>query len=246
MICAKIIFRGELNDFLSPVQRGAPIQLEFENHQTIKHLIESCGIPHTEVCRIESCGSQLDFSYHSFDGDLIEVFPYTPSDRAKRVPAGQMRFVLDMHLGKLARYLRLLGFDSAYRNNFNDEELAEIATIENRILLTRDRRLLMRKIIQYGYCVRALDPRKQLLEVLPAFKLQEKISPFQRCPHCNELLIEVSKEKVQDQLEPLTKKYYNEFHQCPNCKRVYWKGSHYERMVDWIRAEIESGFPDNG
>ena len=188
MIHVVISFIGEINDLLPHSQRGSPKMLTVEEHQTIKHLIESCGVPHTEVCQITANGSLVNFSYHPNNDDFLEVFPFTPIEREENLPPSQIRFVLDMHLGKLARDLRLLGFDCMYRNDFEDDELAEIASRELRILLTRDRRLLMRKQVQYGYCPRHLDPRQQLLEVLHCFNLQEKISPFQRCPHCNELL----------------------------------------------------------
>ncbi len=240
MIQVEILFRSELNDFLKPAQRGSPIALCTEGHQTIKHLIESCGVPHTEVWRILVDGVPVIFSYLPTHGDILEVFPYSPLERKQSLPNGQIRFILDMHLGKLARYLRLLGFDSLYRNDFDDDLLAEIAIRERRILLTRDRRLLMRRQLQLGYCPRALDPRAQLLEVLRSFHLFENVAPFQRCPHCNALLAAVSKESILDRLEPLTKRYYDDFHQCPSCQRVYWMGSHYEHMLAWIEANLKT------
>jgi uncharacterized protein len=246
MILVEIFFKAELNDFLERSERYGPITICSEEHQTSKHLIESCGVPHTEVGQVSVSGRRVDFSYHPSDGDWLQVLPYSPLEREQSLPPGEIRFLLDMHLGKLARYLRLLGFDSVYRNDFNDDELAEMASREARVLLTRDRRLLMRKQVRYGYCPHTLEPRKQLLEVLYAFNLRNKISPFQRCSHCNGQLLAVSKDSVADLLEPLTKQYYFEFHQCPTCQSVYWKGSHYERMRLWIREALQAAGDLNG
>jgi uncharacterized protein with PIN domain len=133
----------------------------------------------------------------------------------------------------------MLGFDSLYRNDYQDEELAEIASMKPRVLLTRDRRLLMRKAITRGYCLHSTDPRQQAAEVLRRFNLFEQIKPFQRCLRCNHALEPVSKEEIIDRLEPLTKQYFNEFRICPNCKQIYWKGSHYGHMLEMI-TEMEA------
>ena len=237
MIEAGFTFIGELNDFLARNRRGITFPLKFEDHQTVKHLYESLGVPHTEVSHIMGHSSPVDFSYHPKNGEHIEVYPFSAENR-RPVPAeGELRFVLDMHLGKLARYLRLLGFDAAYRNDYNDLELAGVAQSEGRVLLTRDRRLLMRKQVTWGCCIRSLDPHQQLFEVLQRYDLRGEISPFQRCAHCNTLLISTSKKAVLDRLEPLTRRYYDDFQICPNCQQIYWKGSHYERMLDWIQEE---------
>jgi len=143
---------------------------------------------------------------------------------------------LDSHLGRLAAYLRMLGFDCLYRNDYDDAELAELVQCEKRILLSRDRRLLMRKVVQYGYCLRSLEPPEQLAEVVRRFDLADKIAPLHRCLRCNHPLQPVSKETVLDRLEPLTKIHFDEFHLCPACDQVYWKGSHVERMERLIES----------
>jgi len=124
----------------------------------------------------------------------------------------------------------MLGFDCLYQNDYNDPDMADIVQCEERILLTRDRRLLMRKIIRYGYCLRSLDPLEQLTEVIQRFELTGRIQPFHRCLRCNHPLEPVDKEFIISRLEPLTKKHFDEFHLCPACGQIYWKGSHYERM----------------
>jgi len=153
-------------------------------------------------------------------------------------------FVLDNHLGQLATYLRMLGFDSLYRNDFHDDELALISTRDGRILLTRDRRLLMRKVITFGYCPHQTDPRKQVVEVMHRFKLFGQVKPFQRCLRCNSPLQVVRKEDIIERLEPLTKLYFEEFHLCPVCNQIYWKGSHYGHMLEMI-TELEQHKPPN-
>ena len=139
-----------------------------------------------------------------------------------------------MHLGKLAVYLRWLGFDTLYRNDYADEELARISVEEKRILLTRDRNLLKRRIITHGYFVRATDPKQQIAEVLNHFDLFDKIRPFQRCLRCNQPLRPVEKAIILERLEPLTHQYYNEFHICDACDQIYWRGSHYEHMQHFL------------
>jgi uncharacterized protein len=228
MVTARFTFLPDLNTFLIPEHRAGTFYYSFEPGQSIKHLVEAAGVPHTEVGQMLANGNPVDFSYPVRDGDRVEVSP------AKELYPGEPRFVLDGHLGRLAAYLRMLGFDVVYRNNFDDDELAQIAEEEERILVTRDRRLLMRKTVRYGYCPRSLDSSEQLVEAARRFGLAGQIIPFRRCLRCNTLLEPVSKEAVLDQLEPLTRLYYDEFHRCPACGQVYWKGSHYEHMLELI------------
>ena len=149
------------------------------------------------------------------------------------------RFLHDNHLGRLAAYLRMLGFDCLYRNDYQDQELTEIQQGEERILLTRDRRLLMRKAVADGYCLRSLNSFEQLREVVQRFDLTRHMLPFHRCLRCNHLLEPVDKEAILDRLERLTKRYFDQFHICPACGQIYWKGSHYERMEKLVE-EISS------
>jgi len=237
-------FYSDLNDLLAPNQRGREFPLTFNGRQTVKHLIESLGVPHTEVEHIRANGIAIDFSYLVRDGDHLNVYPFsgngTEADSTSlQVPInGEPHFILDIHLGKLARYLRMLGFDTWYRNDYEDPELARLANQEQRILLTRDRRLLMRSQVIHGYCIRSLDPKQQLIEVLQRFNLEDYPGPFQRCIRCNSLLEPVTKVEIEHRLEPLTRKYFDEFHICPDCKQIYWKGSHYERMQRFIHKAL--------
>jgi uncharacterized protein with PIN domain len=225
---ATFTFIGGLNDFLPHAYRNTSFVLEFAPHQSLKHLIESLGIPHTDFGRVLVNERETDPNHRLQQADLVTVYPV---DNA--LP-GEARFILDNHLGQLATYLRMLGFDSLYRNDYQDAELARIAIEEGRVLLTRDRRLLMRKAIRLGYCIHQTDPRQQVVEVLRRFKLMGQVRPFQRCLRCNSPLQVVSKQEIIERLEPLTKKYFEEFHICPSCNQVYWKGSHYGHMLEMI------------
>jgi len=224
MSTAYFRFFGRLNDLLPRDQREQAIRVEFRERQSIKHLAESLGVPHPEIGPVQVNGQEGTLNTITLEGDRVDVHP---------APNGlpvEPRFVLDNHLGRLSAYLRMLGFDCLYRNDIQDEELAETAQREERILLSRDRRLLMRKAVTYGYCLRSLDSLEQLTEVVQRFDLISRVTPFHRCLRCNHPLEPVAKEAVLDRLEPLTKLYFDEFQICPNCQQIYWKGSHYEKM----------------
>ena len=234
MSTAYFLFFGRLKDFLPRDQREQSIAVDFRGRQSIKHLAESLGVPHPEIGQVQINGQEGMLNTITQDGDQVEVHP---------IPNGcpvEPRFLLDNHLGRLAAYLRMLGFDCLYQNDYDDEELAEIVQGEGRILLSRDRRLLMRKAVTHGYCLRSLDSIEQLSEVLQRFDLTKRIVPFHRCLRCNHPLEPVAKEAVFDRLEPLTKLYFDEFQICPACEQIYWKGSHYERMQGLIERIVES------
>jgi uncharacterized protein with PIN domain len=155
---------------------------------------------------------------------------------ALRPPLSAFHFVLDTHLGRLATYLRMLGFDTLWRADYHDPELAHISSCENRILLTRDRGLLKRSEVIYGYLVRATAPREQMRELIARHQLAGKNAPFTRCLRCNVLLIEVDKEAVATRLKLLTVRHFEHFRECPQCRRVYWEGSHHQHMQELISA----------
>ena len=223
-------FHPELHCFLPRDKRNVTLALAFKGRQSLKHLIESLGVPHTEVGQVTVNGQARGLDSVPHNGDRIEVRAAAPG-----CPI-EPRFLLDSHLGRLAAYLRMSGFDCLYNNDYHDDEIAGILAEDARILLTRDRRLLMRKVVQYGYCLRSLEPPQQLTEVVRRFDLADKIRPFHRCLRCNHPLQPVSKETVLDRLEPLTKIHFDEFHLCPACDQVYWKGSHVERMGRLIES----------
>lgn len=229
-------FYEELNDFLSPEKRKVTFDYPLLRRASVKDIIEALGVPHTEVEVILVNGESVDFGYIVGDGDRISVYPMfesldiRPLLKLRESPLRQPRFVLDCHLGRLARYLRQLGFDTLYRNDYSDDRLATISADEHRILLTRDRSLLKRRIIDHGYFVRNNNPRKQLDEVLKRFDLYADIEPFGRCTRCNGEVIAVDKKDILDRLEPRTHRYFNEFWQCSSCDQIYWEGSHFDKM----------------
>ena len=234
MSTAHFRFLGRLNDFLQCDQRDELITVQFRGRQSIKHLAESLGAPHPEFGRVQVNGREGSVNDITQDGDRVELLPVENG-----CPV-EPRFLLDCHLGRLTAHLRMLGFDCAYQNDFEDQAMTEIAVQEERILLTRDRRLLMRKVIEHGYCLRSLDSFEQLTEVIERFELADLIQPFHRCIRCNHPLEPVEKEKVFERLEPLTQKYFDEFQICPACKQIYWKGSHFDRMLKIIEKISKS------
>jgi uncharacterized protein with PIN domain len=236
MPTAEFRFFQELNDFLSSEQRKRWIAVAFKEGDTVKNLIEARGIPHTEVDLVTAAGQSVGFSYQVCPGDLICVYPVFESfdvSGLTRLRAGGLRltrFILDVHLGKLARGLRMLGFDTEYGPPFDDGALVARASRQNQIILTRDRELLMRRAVTHGYLVRSLDPERQLREVIRRFQLEGSIRPFTRCLTCNAELRELPVEQARGRVPPLVLELYGEFRVCPRCDQVFWKGSHWRRM----------------
>lgn len=233
---AEFRFYEELNDFLPPERRRQALRYCFNGQPSIKDPIEAQGVPHTEVELIIVNGLSVGFDYRLQDGDRVAVYPMfesldvTPLLRLREAPLRRTAFVLDVNLGKLAKRLRMLGFDALYSNRYTDAEVADIAAAERRIVLTRDRRLLHARRITHGYWVRSVKPEEQVEEVLRRFDLQRQIRPFRRCLVCNGLLTPVPKADVLDRLEPKTRLYYEAFYTCGGCGKIYWEGSHLETM----------------
>lgn len=240
-----IRFYAELNDFLATNRKNVDTTFEFQDPPSIKDIIESMGVPHTEVDLITVNGDSVDFNYSPQNGDRISVYPIFYSINIDAVTLvrpqrlASLKFVLDVHLGKLVSYLRMLGIDTLYPENYDDENLAKISSKEDRILLTRDRGLLKRGIVNYGYCVRETNPEKQFIEIVRRFNLKGLGVIFQRCLNCNGLLKEANKLDILDQLQPKTKEHFDEFFQCSDCQQIYWKGSHYQRMQKFITELLE-------
>jgi uncharacterized protein with PIN domain/sulfur carrier protein ThiS len=238
-------FYAELNDFLPLPKKQTTFAHHFAGRVSVKHLIESLGIPHTEIDLILVNGHSVDFAHIVQHEDRVTVYPVFESIniaqavRLRPKPLRQTRFILDIHLGQLATYLRLIGFDTLYRNDYQDEELARLSYEHQRILLTKDRGLLKRNLVTHGYCVRDIDPEQQLVEVVGRFDLRQSINPFNRCLRCNGLLQGVAKEEINHLLRPNTRRYYDEFRICQECQQIYWKGSHYQRMCRFLKKVLD-------
>lgn len=240
-------FFAELIDFLPTAEDAQPLEHTFPGDASVKDRIEALGVPHPEVAAIEVNGQAVGFDYLVQHRDEIAVYPASqrpsPQHEALLRPpySGDCCFVLDAHLGKLANYLRMLGFDTLYRNDYSDETLSAIAHQEERILLTRDLGLLKRREVIYGYFVRDLDPQMQIAEVSQRFHLLDQITPFHRCIACNGELTAVAKEEILTQLQPKTQRYYEDFFQCQSCQQIYWQGSHFTRMQQFIEQLRQTG-----
>jgi uncharacterized protein with PIN domain len=246
MLHAIFRFHGDLDYFLTAEQQNGGVIYHFDEvkdaNVAVKHAVESLGVPHTEVDQITANGHVVGFDYGLKNGDLIDVSAWIPKpDRVNLRPPlpRPVRFVLDTHLGRLAAYLRLLGFDALYRNDFTDATLAELSHQEQRVLLTRDRGLLKRRIVDFGFCLHETDPKQQLISVLHRYRLTAEIDPWQRCLRCNEPLEPVAKAEILDQLEPKTKRYFHDFRRCGGCEQIYWPGSHYDRMQAFIDQVLQ-------
>lgn len=236
-------FYQELNDFLPPGNRQQDFQHRWQAG-SVKDLVESLGVPHTEIDLILANGRSVDFGYPVQPGDRISVYPVfesmdiTPVTRLRPRPLRCTRLVLDCHLGRLATYLRMLGFDSLYRNDYDDVTLADISAREQRILLTCDRKLLMRKQVSRGYFVRSRRPREQLHEVIRRLDLADAFQLFTRCMVCNQLLESVQKTEVLEHLPPHVRTHQDQFWRCQGCGKIYWKGTHYQQMLEWIERLV--------
>lgn len=229
---------GDLNDFLPVQHKHQTVQYEFEGNPSVKDSIEAIGVPHTEVDLIVVNRSSVGFDYHLVDGDKTSVYPvFNGIDISPRVnlrDKPKTLFIVDVNLGKLAKLLRMCGFDAVYSNRYSDRDVAQLAKGANRIVLTRDRRLLRQRIITHGYWVRSTRAYEQIKEVLRRFGLHSFVKPFNRCLECNGSIKPVEKNEILGSLEPKTKRFFDEFYQCIDCNKIYWKGSHYDHMNQFL------------
>ena len=233
-----VSFYGDLGFFVKNKDRLQPFRRVLTHKRSVKDLIESFGVPHPEVDLIVVNGQPVDFSFHVEADTALDVYPVSATFFSTiRLQARDVRaFVADGHLGKLTRDLRLLGIDVSYSREANDSDLLATMVQENRALLTRDRPLLMHRAVRTGHFPRSQDPMEQTVEVIRRFGLTRALAPFVRCLRCNGLLATVPKEAVIDQLEPLTRLYYDDFKMCPNCGQSYWRGSHVAKLEKRVEA----------
>jgi uncharacterized protein with PIN domain len=238
-------FYEELNDFLPEDRRKKSFHLRFRGTPSVKDVVESAGVPHTEIDVILVNGESVGFEHRLKGGERVAVYPpferfdVSSLTRLRPRPLRKPKFIVDVHLGKLARYLRLLGFDTVYERDLDDAEIASRSRGERRIVLTRDRGLLKRSAVARGYLVRAAKADLQLLEVIEAFDLRGEVAPFSRCLRCNGPVRPVERERVEDRLPHYTRLQYDRFRRCESCGNVYWAGAHFARLqslVDSVKA----------
>jgi len=235
-------FYEELNFFLAPAQRRGEFTINLRQRSTVKDVIESLGVPHTEVDLILINSKSADFDQILNDGDRISVYPMFESfdistltklrkEPLRKSSQHNLKFIVDVNLGKLAIFLRMLGFDVLYHPDLHDDtELAAISEQEQRVLLTRDLGLLKRKNVNHGYYIKDRHPSKQILEVLRRFDLLNATELCARCLECNTPVVSVKKENILDKIPPKVAQAYSEFYMCPHCHKIYWQGTHFEGM----------------
>jgi uncharacterized protein len=237
-------FYAELNEHLPAERRAVTFPQEVEENSRVGTVVELAGVPLSEVDLVLVNGRSVTFEHLVRDGDRVSLYPVfesfdiSPILQVRELPLRTPRFVLDVHLGKLASYLRLLGFDALYSASYDDDELMSISLHEQRTLLSKDRRLIGHPSLTHAYLVREINPREQAHEIVKRFDLYSLIQPFIRCLACNMLLRRVEKEDVAGRLPPRVKDAFNEFYLCAYCDRIYWKGSHYEGMKTWIEQTM--------
>ena len=235
-------FYEELNDFLPSEKRKKLFSYEFNGNPSVKDAIEAMGVPHVEVDLIIANSLSVDFFYKLKNADSVSVYPVFESfdiasvTHLREIPLRELKFVCDVHLGKLTKYLRLCGFDTHYRTAFNDQEIINLSRSDKRVILTRDIELLKNKKVTHGYWIRSLYPIEQLKDVILRFDLKNRINLFSRCMECNGLLAVVSKKEILNRLLPKTRQYYRKFKECHDCNRIYWNGSHYQSMKRHIKV----------
>lgn len=257
----ELIFHPDLDFFLAPDHGSGRINPVTHRGASVKDIIESFGVPHTEVGGIEVCNGPVpdsepisctphkccDIAEAAFDyipgpGDRIRVRPPNPPvdvtrpTRLRPRALETLKFVADVNVGGLARLLRLLGLDTLYDNGFSDEAVARIAGQDGRVVLTRDTGLLKRRMVVYGRRVRSGKSEEQLKEVLEFFGMEKgPFEVFSRCPACNHRLAAVEKKEILHRLKPLTRRYYHQFYRCPGCGRIFWQGSHVKKMREKLQ-----------
>jgi len=240
MIPVQFHFQGSLVDFLARQHRDGTYSTEVTLRSGMLDAIQAQGVPHVEVGRLLRNGTRASWSDLVEAADRIEAFPWAPwqtpgVDNAPPPPLPPA-FLLDIHLGKLAGHLRLLGFDSAYPTpDIGDKALVQRAVTESRVLLTCDRHLLMHRALPWGVFLRSRDPERQAAELLERFSLHALAKPFTRCTECNGLLETPSSEHVRRQAPPLVRLRLgvtpSVYRACPSCGRLYWPGTHWQKMV---------------
>jgi uncharacterized protein with PIN domain len=234
-------FYEELNDFLPEEKKKKRFVHHFIDRTSVKDLIESLGVPHTEVDLILANGKSVNFKYLIIDGDDISVYPVfesldiTEVQHLRPKPLRKPKFVADVHLGRLSRYLRMMGFDVYYRNDLGDEEIIEISLRDKRAILTKDRGILKRNEVTHGYFLRSNNVEKQTEEVIRRFDLQKSIKEFTRCLECNSELLKIERKKIINRLPPKVAAAQDAFFICPVCRKLFWAGTHHQKMLSLVQ-----------
>ena len=208
-------------------------------------MIEALGVPHTEIDLILVNGISVDFNYILQDEDRVSVYPVFESlnitnvTRLRKIPLRRNKFIADINLGNIVKYMRVLGFDLYYDPFLSNREIIELSKRENRIILTKSRKLLNFKEVSHGIFIRPGTTGEQIRQIIDYLDIKDNIKPFSRCLRCNTLLNMVPKEQILDRIPPKTKQYCDEYVQCPSCDRIYWKGTHFIHMEKVVRQILD-------
>ncbi len=243
---AEFRFYEELNDFLPADQHKTSFRSPFFGSPSVKDTIQAIGVPHTAIDLILVDGQSVDFSHRLRGGERVAVYPVfecldiSPVIRLRPRPLRHTRFILDVHLGKLARYLRMLGFDAAYDRGWDNCMLIDLSLRHERIILTRGLGILKQSRVTHGYWLRHPKPRQQLREVMLALDLFRQLQPFTRCMDCNGRIQPLDKADIRGQIAPNILQRFREFRQCQDCRKIYWRGAHYKHMLQFVRRQCIS------
>lgn len=246
---ATLRFYEELNDFLPRHRRKTDFEVEIKGKRSIKDMIEALGVPHTEIDLILVNEKSVDFTYILQDGDRISVYPVFESlnienvTRLRKIPLRETKFIADINLGHIVKYMRILGFDVCFDPLLSHRQIIEISKKENRIVLTKSKNLLKFKDITHGIFIRPGTTEEQVRGIIDFLDIKDIVKPFSRCLRCNNLLRSVPKESIVDRIPPKTKVFCNEYSYCKPCDKIYWKGTHFikmKRVIDRILGQPET------
>ncbi len=230
-------FYEELNDFLPKHRRKTDFEAKFKGKRSIKDMIEALGVPHTEIDLILVNGNSVDFKYILQDEDRVSVYPVfeslniTDVTLLRKIPLRRNKFIADTNLGDIVKYMRALGFNLYYDPLLSTREIVEISKRENRVILTKSRKLLKSKDVSHGIFISPGTATEQIRRIIDCLDIKNDIKPFSRCLRCNTLLNIVPKEKFLDGIPPKTKEFYDEYVQCRSCDKTYWKGTHFINLI---------------
>ena len=233
-------FYEELNDFLPRQKRKTDFEADIKGKRSIKDMVESLGVPHTEVDLILVNGKSVDFTYILRDGDRVSVYPVfetlniKKATRLRKVPLRRTTFIADSNLGDIVKYMRVLGFDVSFDSLLSPRQIIEVSEKENRIILTKSRKLLKFKEVTHGIFIRPGTMEQQIKRIIDFLDIKDQIKPFSRCLRCNNLLKTIPKESIAHRIPPKTRAFCNEYSYCKPCDKIYWKGSHFIKMKNLV------------